>query len=307
MKNWINKITATIALVVVAQSVAFAQLGYTTNDRDGSLPQLLFRVNVNTGAATNLGNLVDTRTGANAVSEYEGLASIGSLLIGVSEYDPALPNALDRANCATISPTGRVGIIGPSGQGAGNVLFGTEAGSAYDSGSGFIYTSYGDDTTPGPRGELMRLYTNSPSTCEAVFVGDIRVGSATGAPLQIDGLAIDNSPSPVMYGSDGRFTDALYTIDYANPVADPNNAGNFVVIATQACVLTASNEDTGLAFDFANSRIFILYEGNLPGTPAPRIQQITPGGTCTLGPVRTLSTTIPGDYEGFDIPIQTIR
>lgn len=320
MRNWVRITLALIVFVVAGQSVAFAQQGFTINDRDGALPQICFRVNVNSGAAVVVGNLVDNTTGLDAVAEYEGLASIGSVLYGVSEYDPALGVPIERANLATISPVPasnpaggqcRRAIVGQSGDGAGNVLFGTEAGAAWNVGTGFIYNLYGDDLTVGPRGEIMRLYTVSPTTGKAVFVGDVRLGSATGAAIYAEGLAIDNNG--VFYASDGRGIngqpDSLYTINIT-PVADPNNPGNFVVIATRACTLPDTAEDSALAWDFTNSRLFYLLEGNLPGVNPPRLQQLTPAvGACTLGPLLPLTGggVIAGDYEGFDIPQQTVR
>jgi hypothetical protein len=238
MRNWLRMTMAVTAFVVAAQSVTFAQNGFTINDRDGGLPQICFRVNVNSGAATVVGNLVDNITGLDAVAEYEGLASIGSTLYGVSEYDPALPTPIERANLALISPVPastsaggqcRRSIVGQSGDGAANTLFGTEAGAAWNVGTGFIYNLYGDDLTVGPRGEIMRLYTVSPTTGKAVFVGDIRLDSATGPAIYAEGLAIDNNG--IFYASDGRGIngqpDSLYTINIT-PVADPNNPGNTV-------------------------------------------------------------------------------
>lgn len=320
MKNWIKKTMVAAALVVAAQSVAFAQnIGFSINDRDNALPQLCYRIDVSNGAATEVGDLVDNITGANAVAEYEGLASVGSVLYGVSEFDPALGNPLERANIATISPEPasnpaggecRRAIIGQSGDGAANTLFGTEAGSAYRSQDGFIYTVYGDDLTVGPRGEIMRLYTNSPTNGRAVFVGDVRLDTPTGAAIYVDGLAIDSTGA--IFGSDGRGIagqpESFYRINLPR-VADPNNPGNFVVTATRLCTLPASNEDTGLAFDFANSRFFILYEGATPSAPAPRVQQITAAsGACVLGTENNLNPLpIAGDFEAFDIPRQTVR
>jgi hypothetical protein len=103
MKSILRIMTA-IVLIASIQMVGFAQslIGYSVTDNNNDVtnrPQQFYSINVGSGATTYLGDLVQDRNGDGIIDqsvqliggekvnrEYEGLASIGSVIYGISEF-----------------------------------------------------------------------------------------------------------------------------------------------------------------------------------------------------------------------------
>lgn len=99
MKNFV-KVLACIVAIIGLQSVASAQnfaYSITDNNQDASGRfQQLYRINVTNGETTYIGDL---RVGAagttRIIREYEGLASIGGVVYGISEYAGLTSSGVD--------------------------------------------------------------------------------------------------------------------------------------------------------------------------------------------------------------------
>lgn len=223
MKNILRVLTA-IVLTATIQTAGFAQgstIGYSivdNNHKTSGRPQQLYGINVINGETTYIGDLVIDRNGDGVIDlsyfgpetinrEYEGIASIGSVLYGVSEIldlsgqqfdcnvgdDPisglssdlrtfrvgpvqTTPSALN-SNPAPVplvagNANGINTVVGPQ---IGQTCIApgyTEAALGYNQIDGFLYSIASEDTIslPAVRSNLYRI---SPSTGLATFVAAI--------------------------------------------------------------------------------------------------------------------------------------
>ncbi len=217
-----------IVLIASIQMVGFAQgsnIGYSAVDNNNDAtnrPQQFYSINVINGATTYLGDLVQDRNGDGVIDqsvqlvggekvnrEYEGMASIGSVIYGISEFaglnlvgnncgateDPisglssdlrtfrigpiqTTPSAAN-SNPAPVplvpaNANGINSILGPQiGQTCINDTDGgTEAALGYSQIDGFLYSISSEDQRllPAVRSNLYRI---SPTTGLASFVAPI--------------------------------------------------------------------------------------------------------------------------------------
>lgn len=239
MKN-VTKIFVCLLAIFSLQIAALAQssIGYTISDNNTDDPpfneQQLYSFDVNTGVGTLITGLggqgMPEGTGG-LKREFEGMASIGSVLYGVSQplagtfcnnnNDPilGLNSELRTFRIAGTYPlaNGVQNAIGPQ-VGETCADFGEESSAAYDPVGGFIWAVFSDDLLPAtaPRS---RLYRISPTTGLATQVGPAAGMTEVSAALPgddfpyVDGLAI--LPNGQAFGTDLRFTN--------NPVQDPDN------------------------------------------------------------------------------------
>jgi hypothetical protein len=306
MKN-LFKVFLCILAIVSMQTIVSAQIGYSVSDNnrdDTGLAQQYYSFDLATGQGTLIQTLPTTIR-----REYEGFASVGSLLIGVSEFDTELCNTGSdpvtglAADIRIFTPTGVGRQIGET-----CIDFGGEAGSAYNPLDGFIYSIASDDLLPGtaPRS---RLYRISPSTGLATQVGTgitLIASSPAGGQENpyMDGLAI--LPNGTAYGTENRFgttsageRGSLYRVFLTGP-----NAGRASFIKNTLTI--DANRDTGLA-SLSNGTLALLLEDGRVffGSPndsapfaAPSYGALTTPG-CLNNPCR--------DLEGFDIPQPSLR
>lgn len=304
-----------LAAILAVNSVAFGQIAYsiTDNNRDATgLEQQYYQFNLATGEGTLLGSL---KIGEDIIRrEYEGLASIGSVLYGVSEFDTETCNTgsdpitglssdlrIFRTPSEFPLPNGIDNYVGPQiGETCMPSGF-TESAAAYNPVDGWIYAIAADDTLPAsaPRS---RLYRVSPTTGLATQVGSgatadglIKTATCTGAPSTtcsaggdenpyFDGLAI--LPDGRIFATEARFNNAegahggLYRLYASGP-----QAGRAQFISN---LLPAdANRDTGLA---NNGTIlwFLLEDG--------RVYTITNLVPHALGEAAT-ARAVPVDYD----------
>lgn len=338
MKN-LNKALVCLVAIFTLQMATLAQstIGYSITDNNTDDPpfneQQFYSFDVNGGAATlitGLGGQGAPEGTAGLKREYEGLASIGSVLYAVSQplagtscnnnNDPLLglnsdlrifrvPGTYPLAN----------GVASPIGPQIGETCadFGEESSAAYNPVDGNIWAVFSDDLLPAsaPRS---RLYRISPTTGLATQVGPAAGMTEVNPALPgddfpyIDGLAI--LPNGNAFGTEARFTN--------NPVQDPDNTngvadngGLYRVFLTGANAGRATfikyqfradlNRDTGAGN--IGLRVYTLIEdGRIFNT-------LTDSVTAVNGPV---TITFPGclgngsfcgDLEGFDIPQPGLR
>lgn len=343
MRNLLKAIFCLVA-IVSANSAAFSQIAYsiTDNNRDVLLlDQQYYKFDLSTGQGTLLGPL--TINGQVVRREYEGLASIGSTLYGVAEFDTELCNTGSDPVTGLASdlrifrtegtyPLGN-GIANPIGPQIGETCFPsgfTEAAAAYNPVDGWIYAIASDDTLPSnaPRSRLFRV---SPTTGLATQVGSgataaglIKTADSLGGDENpyFDGLAI--LPDGRIFASENRFNNAAANANGAiyQLFATGANAGRARFITNT--LSTDVNRDTGLA-NFGNTLYLLLEDARVytitdlvpsaPGTAkatAMVFAQGNPAGSNFLSTPGCLRTTIPGnsfcgDFEGFDIPALPIR
>lgn len=331
-------------LMITLHSASYAQIAYsiTDNNRDVLLlDQQYYKFDLSTGAGTLIAPL--TLNGEVVRREYEGLASVGSVLYGVAEFDTELCNtgsdpvtglAADIRIFRTDSGTYPLpnGIVEPIGPQIGETCFPagfTEAAAAYNPVDGFIYAIASDDTLPAsaPRSRLFQI---SPTTGLAVQVGSgataaglIKTTDSLGGDENpyFDGLAI--LPDGRIYASENRFNNAgsahgaIYQLFATGP-----NAGRARFITNT--LPTDVNRDTGLA-SFGSTLYLLLEDARVytindlapsaPGTAkatALVFPQGNPAGSNTLSTPGCLRITVPGntfcgDFEGFDIPALPVR
>lgn len=343
MKNFLK---ALVCMVIIAalQSAASAQIAYsiTDNNRDVLLlDQQYYQFDLSTGAGTLITPL--TVNGQVIRREYEGLASIGSTLYGVAEFDTELCNTgsdpitglasdvrMFRTTGTYPLANGVANAIGPQ---VGETCFPsgfTEAAAAYNANDGWIYAIASDDTLPAsaPRSRLFRV---SPTTGLATQVGTgaaangiIKTADSLGGDENpyLDGLAI--LPDGRIFATEARFNNAA-----ANA-----NGGLYQLFATGANAGRARwitnllssdvNRDTGLA-NSGNTLYLLLEDARVytindltpsaPGT-AKAVAAVfplgNPAGSNTLSTPGCLRVTVPGntfcgDFEGFDIPSVPLR
>lgn len=332
-----------IIAIIAFQSSGLAQIGYslTDNNRDvTNLNQQYYQFDLSSGQGTLIADLVVN--GAQIRREYEGLASSGSVLFGVAEFDTEVCNTgsdpitglasdlrLFRVPGTYPLANGVQSAIGPQ---IGETCFPsgfTEAAAGYNPVDGFIYAIASDDLLPAtaPRS---RLYRISPTTGLATQVGPaagitLTAGSGGDQNPYFDGLTV--LPDGRAFGTEARFTNnptqsadpavadngGLYRIFLTGP-----NAGRatFVKYLLNADV----NRDTGLA-NTQNGTIYLLLEdGRVWTTGADAASPVTPAVFPLGNPAgsNTLSTpgclrpiAFPGqfcgDLEGFDIPAPALR
>lgn len=296
--------------VVAAMSVAVsAQIGYsvTDNNRDATgLAQQYYSIDLATGTGTLIQTLDDGMGNPTIRREYEGLASSGTVLFGVSEFDTEL--------CETGSDpiTGlaadvRIFTVDGVGPQIGETCidFGGEAGAAYNEQDGFIYSIASDDNFPdtAPRS---RLYRISPTTGAATQVGTgitLTASSPAGGEENpyLDGLAI--LPNGVAYGTEARFgaskagnLGSLYRVFLTGP-----NAGRASFV--KRLLAAPDGEDTGLAA-LPNGNLVLLLEDSqvLFGDADPNSGPFTAPSYGRFTTPGCFVTPICADFEGFDIP-----
>ena len=345
MKNIYRALFCIVALVAM-QSVALAQIGYsiTDNNRDVlGLDQQYYSFDLTSGQGTLIGPL--TINGQVIRREYEGLASSGSVLFGVAEFDTELCNTgsdpitglaadlrIFRVPAAYPLANGVSSAIGPQiGELCTPAGF-TESAAGYNQVDGFIYAIAADDTLPlsAPRS---RLYRVSPTNGLATQIGTgaaaagiiLTTGSGGDQNPYFDGFTI--LPNGNAYATEARFTN--------NPVqsGDPlvaDNGGLYRVFLTgpnagratfvKYLLNADANRDTGLA-NTQDGIIYLLLEDARiwtttadPATPVtPAVFPLgNPAGSNTLSTPGCLRVTVPGnpfcgDFEGFDIPAPALR
>jgi len=321
-----------IVVIISMQSIVSAQIGYsiTDNNRDvTNLDQQFYQFDLSTGQGTLISAL--TSNGQTIRREYEGLASSGSVLFGISEFDTELCNTGSdpitglSADVRLFRTTG----VGPQ---IGETCFPsgfTEAAAGYNAVDGFIYAIASDDLLPNsaPRSRLFRI---SPTTGLATQVGPaggitLTTGSGGDENPYFDGFTV--LPDGRAFATEARFTN--------NPTQspDPNvadNGGLYRVFLTGPNAGRATfvkymlnadvNRDTGLANTANGTLYFLLEDGRVWTTGADAASPVVPAVFSAGNPVgsNTLSTpgclrpiSFPGqfcgDLEGFDIPIPALR
>lgn len=302
MKNLFKVFLCLLAIVSV-NTIASAQIGYsiTDNNRDATgLEQQYYSFDLATGQGTLIANLGGIRR------EYEGLASSGSVLLGVAEFDTELCNTGSdpvtglSSDVRLFTTTG----IGPQ-IGETCIDFGGEAAAAYNPQDGYVYSIASDDLLPdtAPRS---RLYRISPTTGLATQIGTgitLTASSPAGGEANpyFDGLAI--LPNGTAYGSENRFgatpsgqRGSLYRIFLTGP-----NAGRASFIKNTLTI--DANRDTGLASLDNGTLVLLLEDGRIftgNATDSAPFTAASYGTLTTPGCLRT--TPFCGDFEGFDIP-----
>lgn len=301
------KISLCVAILFAMQTLVSAQIGYSVSDnnRDATgLAQQYYSIDLATGQGTLIQTLANSQGNPVTRREYEGLASIGTVLFGISEFDTELCNTgsdpiTGLASDLRIFTTRG---IGPQ-VGETCIDFGGEAGSAYNQQDGFIYTIASDDELPAtaPRS---RLYRVSPTTGLATLVNPVTLTANSPAGgdenTYLDGLAI--LPNGVAYATEARFgatstgnRGTLYRIFLSGA-----NAGRVSFI--KRLLASPDAEDTGLA-SLPNGQLVLLLEDSQVffGNPNDAAPFAAPayGRFTTPG---CLITPICQDFEGFDIP-----
>lgn len=281
-----------LAVMIAVQAQVFGQIAYsiTDNNRDVTgLQQQYYAFDLSTGAGTLISDL--TINGQTVRREYEGLASIGSTLYGVAEFDTELCNSgsdpitglsadLRVFRTATTYPVAN-GIADAVGPQIGELCTPsgfTEAAAAYNPVDGWIYSIAADDTLPAsaPRS---RLYRVSPTTGLSTQIGSgataaglIKTAACTGVNTPslcsaggdenpyFDGLAI--TADGRIYATEARFNNSSAT----------TNGGLFRLFATGAqagraqfvsnLFSTDVNRDTGLA-SVGNTLYLLLEDGRV--------------------------------------------
>lgn len=339
MKNSFRALLSVI-FIAAAATAGSGQIAYsiTDNNRDVSgLQQQYYQFDLSTGQGTLLSNL--TLNGQTIRREYEGLASIGSVLYGVSEFDTELCNTGSdpitglAADIRIFRTPGTYplpnGVGGPIGPQVGETCFPsgfTESAAAYNPTDGWIYAIAADDTLPAnaPRSRLFRI---SPTTGLATQIGS--GPTANGLIKTTDSLGGDENPyfdglavtaDGRIFASENRFNNAsanahgsIYQLFATGP-----NAGRARFITNT--LPTDVNRDTGLA-SFGNTLYLLLEDARVytitdlvpsaPGTAKATAMVFplgSPANSNTLSTPGCLSTgAFCGDFEGFDIPALPVR
>ncbi len=218
-------LVACLGLLIAAQSEAWAQeadgvvpIGFSISDAN----KHLFRINMNTGAATDMGivNHPDD-------DEIEGIFRRGGDLFGVGEAN------YDTGGLYNISTNVRVG---------GSRKLGTEAGAALDPTTGTVYNLQADDLLPEDTARSF-LYTINPNNGKATFIGfDNKYA---------DGLAIDGSGRA--FATDFRLDCALYRVNLST--------GRLTRVGSLGLTpANCTGFDSGAAFHLSDGVLFALRE-----------------------------------------------
>lgn len=302
MKN-LFKVLICVVAIFAMQSITSAQIGYSVNDnnRDTTgFEQQYYSIDLATGQGTLIQNLGGLRR------EYEGLASSGSILLGVAEFDGQLCNTGSDPITGLSSDVRvfRANGVGPQ-IGETCIDFGSESSAAYNPVDGFLYAIASDDLLPAtaPRSKLYRV---SPTTGLATQIGvtagiEKTTGSGGDQFPYFDGLAI--LPNGFAYGSEARFSNngngeraGLYRIFLTGP---STGRATFV----KNLLTFDANRDTALANLNNGTLYFMLEDGRVFIGNANDANPFTAAsyGTITSpGCIRT--TPFCGDFEGLDIP-----
>ncbi len=281
-----------LTMIIAVQSQVFGQIAYSISDNNRDvtgLQQQYYAFDLSTGAGTLISDL--TLNGQTIRREYEGLASIGSTLYGVAEFDTELCNSGSdpitglAADLRTFRTPGSYplanGLVNAVGPQIGELCTPsgfTEAAAAYNPVDGWIYAIAADDTLPNtaPRS---RLYRVSPTTGLATQVG---TGAAAAGIIKTATCTGPNTPSLCSAGGDENpyFDGLAITADgriYASEARFNNssattNGGLFRLFATGAqagrgqfvsnLLATDVNRDTGLA-NIGNTLYLLLEDGRV--------------------------------------------
>lgn len=342
--NTVSKIVFCVVAIVALQMSAFGQsfVGYTISDNNTDDPpfneQQYYSFNVNTGVGTliaGLGGQGAPEGTAGDKREYEGLASIGSVLYGISQ--PLAGTQCNNGNDPLLGLNSHVrifrvagtyplanGVQSAVGPQVGETCadFGEESSAAYNPVDGFIYAIFSDDLIVTPNTPRSRLYRISPTTGLATFIPPTTGPNLTGVTETIstagddfpyvDGLAV--TPNGFIYGIDLRFSNAAVQ-DPDNTAGAFDNGGLYRLFATgpnagraqfiKNLTRTDLNRDSGGAN--VGFTIYVLAENGFVYNT-----DTLPAGTVN-GPV---TVTLPGclgngsfcgDLEGFDIPQPAVR
>ncbi|MGH9941642.1 MAG: DUF6923 family protein [Pyrinomonadaceae bacterium] len=280
MKTLVKALVCAVALIS-APSLVSAQIGFTVADFNGGAPQRLYRFDVNDGIMEDLG-VIETN------AEQEGLFSVGSLLFGYSENDPALATDDERnpgtrilpfpganaPNLLGVAPNinRRVCAAGAAAQ------FGTESGAGYNPVDGYVYVvNSNDNPNDGVVGS--RFFRFKPGC-----TGFQQIGPQSA--VSVDGLAVD--PNGTVYVSDFRISDRIYRLNTTTGALTPIGSLGFPI-----------NRDSGLAWDFENNRLLGLAENGVI-----YVINTTTGVGTILSTLTLNGGAAPTDLEGFDIPQQ---
>lgn len=232
-----NIARALVCLMVIA-SLQIAGLAQTTgysivdNNQDATQRnQQLYRINTSNGETNYIGDLVIG--GQRVQREYEGLASIGATLYGISEFgdltgggvlcntgdnpitglstdlrtfrvgpQQTVPTPATPSPAPVALPSGLNTVVGPQ-IGETCMAFGSESGMGYNATDGYLYSVSSDDLIANT---LVRTQVNkiSPSTGLNVASCNV-VGAGAGAdPFPyLDGASFVGAN---MFGADARFT-----------------------------------------------------------------------------------------------------
>jgi hypothetical protein len=281
------RLFAVAAILASAQSFALAQgamVGYTATDLDspGSRGNRVYRIDI-----TNPGNTVQMGL-TNVDQELEGFFSVdgptSSRLFGVAETpdgtSTGVPSILVNLTAAALSPTGLGVAVGPTG-----IVFGTEAGSAWDHTTNTAFSVHADDLNL-PAGS--NLYIINVSTGQGTLL-------SMNPGLYVDGLAVGGDGT--LYASDARPSDSLYRFNFDDNVFEA--VGGFGINL---------NEDSGLAnyrgVGGLETNLYMITEGD--GANVGRLWRVNAasGALSLVGEIRLAGTgaEVPEDLEGFDIP-----
>ena len=301
------KVFLCIVVLFSMQSIISAQIGYsiTDNNRDATgLEQQYYSFDFATGQGTLIQNLGGLRR------EYEGIASIGSILIGIAEFDGELCNTGSDPITGLSSDVRifRTTGVGPQ-IGETCFDFGSESAAAYNPVDGYLYAIASDDLLPAtaPRSKLYRV---SPTTGLATQIGatagiEKTTGSGGDQFPYIDGLAI--LPNGFCYGSEARFSNngngeraGLYRIFLTGP-----SAGRATFVKN--LLDFDANRDTALANLNNGTMYFMLEDGRVYIGNANDSNAFTPasfpgGGNTVTSPGCLRPTPFCGDFEGLDLP-----
>jgi hypothetical protein len=301
-------------VLVSVEGQAGQKTGYTVTDEDDDegIGHNVFSINLDTAVATEMAL-------SGVPQELEGLFSLDvdtdgtpgpdrSRLFGVAETpddtgtgDDSVLVDLTPAACSTDTEAELGELIGPT-----NIVFGTEAGAAWDPVTQTRYSIASDDRDridengiDFPATRLYKLGANGAFTS---------IVNTTQGPndLYLDGLAC--APDGALYATDARFTDSLYIFDAdADSDGDWVQVGEFNVSDGMGGALDF-NEDTGLAnwtgVGGGGTNLYMITEGE--GAQDGRLWTInhTTGQATLVGVIRVGANgpVIPEDVEGFDIP-----
>jgi hypothetical protein len=283
----IVRLVAFAAILASVQSFALAQgarIGYTATDRDnpGGGGNRVYCIDLD-----NPGNTQECGL-TNVPQELEGFFSVdgstNSKLYGVAETPDGTSTGAESVLVdlsATVSPQNGNGVlVGPT-----NIVFGTEAGSAWDHTTGIAFSIHADDT--------------DIATGVALYQIDISSGMGTlrsiTSNMYADGLAVGGDGT--LYASDARDQNSLYRYNF--------DAEQFELVGSFGVILA---EDTGLGNyrgGLGNeTNLYMITEGENANVGRLWTVNAATGALSLVGELRLAGSgaEVPEDLEGFDIP-----